>query len=500
MTGYRTCADCPAPVKFRDRVRCHVCHRRVTRAALKRPCPHCGQVRHLGESGACAICGRGAVPGRPARIITCARCGEQRQHASHGLCNRCSLADPDRPFRYAAAARRLRQVPDWWEDLAAFAAARHHPGGAIEILREAGRLLAADPAASPAQLLDRCEPANGTAGRALRRFFTSRGLALPGDEEQRRAAARRRRHLDAVPAGLAAAVAAFNDSQLEERDRARRAGRHPVSDITVETRLRILRDLAVYLTSARPVSGWSQVTTTDLEAFLGHSPNSNRHQRTYVLRGFFSWAKRRKLILIDPAISLRLGSQPAFTGNVLDATVQRALFRRWTDHATHPHERLTGLLTLLHAASNAQIRGLTIADADAARRTLNLAGRPFPVPLDPVSWAAVQDCLRHRADLRTLNPHVIVTRATRTGDSPAHQTYLTRVLRPAGTTPSLCRQTRIAQLVTDLDPKLAATALGMQDSGLVRYLAGNVDSDRLERTPGIGRQPTRALQVLPCTP
>jgi len=117
-----------------------------------------------------------------------------------------------------------------------------------------------------------------------------------------------------------------------------------------------------------------------------------------------------------------------------------------------------------------------------------------------VSWAALQDCLRHRADLRTLNPHVIVTRATRTGDSPAHQTYLTRVLRPSGTTPSLCRQTRIAQLVTDLDPKLAATALGMQDSGLVRYLAGNVDSDRLERTPGIGRQPTRALQVLPCTP
>ena len=98
------------------------------------------------------------------------------------------------------------------------------------------------------------------------------------------------------------------------------------------------------------------------------------------------------------------------------------------------------------------------------------------------------------------NPHLIVTRATRTGDSPAHQTYLTRVLRPAGTTPSLCRQTWIAQLVTDLDPKLAATALGMQDSGLVRYLAGNVDSDRLERTRGTGRQPTRALQVLPCTP
>jgi hypothetical protein len=189
VTGYRTCADCPAPVKFSDRVRCHACHRRATRAALKRPCPECGQGRHLGGSGVCASCARAAAPGRPQSTITCASCGQERRHASHGMCNRCMLADPDRPFRYAAAlAGRLGQVPAWWDDLTAFAAARHHPGGAIEILREAGRLLAADPAASPPQLLDRCEPGTGAAGRALRRFFTSRGLALPGDEEQRRAA------------------------------------------------------------------------------------------------------------------------------------------------------------------------------------------------------------------------------------------------------------------------------------------------------------------------
>jgi ribosomal protein L37E len=439
-------------------------------------------------------------PGRPVTTITCARCGEQRRNARHGLCNRCSLADPDRPFRYAAViARRLAPVPAWWDDLTAFAAARHHPGGAIVILREAGRLLAADPAASPPQLLDRCAPAGGTAGRALRGFFTSRGLALPGDEKQRRAAARRRRHLDAVPAGLAAAVAGFNRGQLEERDRARRAGRRPLSDITLETRLRILRDLAVHLTSARPVTSWSQVTTADLEGFLGHSPG-NRHQRTYVLRGFFGWAKRRKLILIDPATTLQLGSQPAFTGSVLDDSAQRALFRRWTANTGHPHERLIGLLALLHAASSAQLRSLTISDADHAHRTLNLAGRPFPAPLDPVSWAALEDCLRHRAALRTLNPHMIVTSTTRTGDSPAHQSYLTRALRPAGTTPALCRQTRVSQLVTDLDPKLAAAALGMQDSGLVRYLTGNIDRDRLERTPGISRQPTRARQAPPCTP
>jgi hypothetical protein len=184
----------------------------------------------------------------------------------------------------------------------------------------------------------------------------------------------------------------------------------------------------------------------------------------------------------------------------MDTSAQRAAFRRWAGRAAHPHERLTGLLALLHGASNAQIRGLAIGDADPARRTLNLAGRPFPTPLDPVSWAALEDCLRHRDALRTLNPHVIVTGATRTGDGPAHQTYLTRALRHAGTTPSLCRQTRISQLVTDLDPKLAAAALGMQGTGLIRYLADNVDRDRLERTPSIGRPRTRALQAPPCTP
>lgn len=40
---------------------------------------------------------------------------------------------------------------------------------------------------------------------------------------------------------------------------------------------------------------------------------------------------------------------------------------------------------------------------------------------------------------------------------------------------------RISQLVTDLDPKLTAAALGMHDTGLVRYLADNVDNDRLQR-------------------
>lgn len=162
--------------------------------------------------------------------------------------------------------------------------------------------------------------------------------------------------------------------------------------------------------------------------------------------------------------------EPGFTGTILDAADQRRLFGRWASQASHPHERLAGLLALLHAASIAEIRDLTIGDINLSRRTLALTGRPFPVPVDPATWAAVEACLAHRDQLATLNPHVIVTRVTRTGDKPADGSYLTRQLAAAGTTPSACRQTRIAQLVNDLDP-----------SGLVRYLSDNVARDRLER-------------------
>ena len=248
MTGYPSCAQCGAPVKFADRDLCHVCYRKAAQAALKRSCPRCGRVRHLRPAGICAICDRPAAPSRPAETITCGKCREQRRNAGHGLCNRCKLADPDWPFRYGASlAARLPAVPPWWQPLIEYSAARHHPGGAVTILRHAGRVISADSSAGPRQILASATRADGTldaAGRALIAFFTSQDLIMPGDQASRRAAARRQRYLDAVPAGLAGPVAAFNDSQIGEQDRGRRAGRRQLSNITLETGLRILRDLA----------------------------------------------------------------------------------------------------------------------------------------------------------------------------------------------------------------------------------------------------------------
>jgi hypothetical protein len=439
-------------------------------------------VRYLNPAAVCAGCARAAAPPKPAKTIICARCGQRRRNVGHGLCNRCNLADPDRPFRYAdALAGRLTTTPAWWQEFVIIVAARRHPSDAVTILRETGRLLAAEPV-SPEQLLARCAH-RGTA-RALATFFISRGLAVPPrDEQPDRAAARRQHYLDSVPARLAPAVSEFTRTRLESQPTAQHAGRRPISDTTIECQLWVLRDLALHLAASRPVTAWAEVTTADLDAFVADRPH-NRHHCIYVLRAFFGWAKRRRLVLIDPARPLRPGPQPGFRGTVIDVETQRRLFRRWTEHTTHPHERLIGLLALVHAASNQQIRKLTVGDIDRRRHTVRLAGRPHPTVLDPFCWDAIDACITHRHTLNTANPNVIVTGRTRAGDQPADSTYLARTIAHAGTTVASCRQTRISQLVTDLDPKLAAAALGMHDTGLVRYLADNVDNDRLHRTPG----------------
>ncbi len=371
-------------------------------------------------------------------------------------------------------------VPSWWDELTAFTAARHHPSGTVIILRATRRLLADEPTAGPQRLLARCAN-DGPTSRALAAFFTDRSLALPNDNRQQHAARRRGRYLEAIPAPLTSGVAEFHSALLDQRERARRRGRRPLADATLETKLRILRDLAMHLNASRPVTGWAEVTTADLEDWIAHAP-AHRHQLTYVLRGFFAWAKGRKLVLVDPARSLRLGPQPAFAGTIIDHDTQQALFGRWTSAEARPHERFAGLLALLHAASSTQIRSLAMTDIDSERRTLDLAGRPFPTPIDPATWIALEACLAQRDALGTLNPHVIFTRATRTGDSAAHPSYLTRLLTPARTTPSACRQTRLAHLVIDLDPKLTAAALGMNGGGLVRYLDDNIAHDRLQST------------------
>ena len=106
-----------------------------------------------------------------------------------------------------------------------------------------------------------------------------------------------------------------------------------------------------------------------------------------------------------------------------------------------------------------------------------LGHRPHPVPLDPLSFAALEDCLDHRNQLGTANPHVIVTRGTRAHRTPASQAYLSHVLDAASVSPSLLRQTRLAELTHRFDPRLVAAAFAMTPEGALHYLIGAVETE-----------------------
>jgi hypothetical protein len=85
-----------------------------------------------------------------------------------------------------------------------------------------------------------------------------------------------------------------------------------------------------------------------------------------------------------------------------------------------------------------------------------------------------------------LDPHVIVTKGTKAGRSPASAACISHVLDPCGVAPRMLRCTRLADLVNTMDLKLVAPAFGMNPEGVMIYLGDHVDDRRLaERlTPG----------------
>jgi hypothetical protein len=101
------------------------------------------------------------------------------------------------------------------------------------------------------------------------------------------------------------------------------------------------------------------------------------------------------------------------------------------------------------------------------------------VPLDPASWAVLTRCLAHRQSQHTRNPHVIVTKVTKTGLEPASTAYLSHVLNACGVAPRTVRSTRLVDLVNTMDPKLVAVAFGMDPEAAMIYLADHVDPTRL---------------------
>jgi site-specific recombinase XerD len=476
------CVFCGGPLRFVGSTHCRACRRRIAAAAAKAPCPRCGRPGLIREStGWCGPCSRPAPATKPPRV--CRSCGQLRRHCGLGMCSACWQRHPDRPFiRATHLIATLPDPPDWLGEFAAHVAGPHTPSRAAGLVTGLGRLLRDGGPTHPQALLERaCRTGRsmGTLAKVLQDFFTARGLALPADHSTRLAAGRRQRRVDAVPAPLRPAVAMCAEHLVQAQQRARRAGTRPRTDSTLDSHLANVRDHATYLATARGKTDWATVDVHDVEAFLAVNP-AMRKSRLIALRQFFRLARHRRVVLVDPTRELTTREPWGFRGKTVQLPDQRHLFLRWsTSLEVHPNEAVVGLLALLHGASCQELRGLTLDDVDHTARSVHLGHRPSATALDPVTWTALQRCLDHRQALATTNPHVIVTKVTKTTSAPASPAYLSHVLDPAGVAPKHLRNTRLVDLVHDLDPKLVAAVFGMDSQAALPYLADHVDPTRL---------------------
>jgi hypothetical protein len=346
------------------------------------------------------------------------------------------------------------------------------------MLSRLGQHLVHDSPVHPQALLDAVAE-EGPLARALEDFLTASKLALRSDHDERRAAARRRSRIDAVPEPLRPAVARFAEHMVSGRDRARRVGGQPRGHATVEARLTAVRDFALYLVNDRGKADWATVEVGDIEAFL-HTHPGRRASYLTGLRQFCRYARRRRLMLIDPTAGVKAPQTMAFRGPTLPADRQRELFQRWsTGPEVHPHEAFVGLAALLHGATTQDLQHLTDEDIDHDRHRVRLGRRRQPTPLDPWTWTALQRCLDHRKTLGSNNSHLLVTAQTKATRAPASDGYVKNTLREVGLQPRILRSTRLVDLVGTVDPKLVAVAYGMRHEAVIAYLTDHVDTARL---------------------
>lgn len=426
-------------------------------------------------------------------MIECLTCRRQRPHHARGQCSRCYQNDPAMVHRcMEKLAAQMNPVPQWWAGFGAFLAERVAVTRAVSMLHRLAAVLSGLPGAGPTTVLEAVRwpgSAVGELARALEAYFVESGHALALDTAARAATERRSRRIAAIPEQFRSLATAFDQHQLQSRQRARRAGTKPRSDRTLEINLSAVRDLACYLSTHRPaVTDWTLVATGDAEAFLAHIANPGyRARQLHALQDFFRFARQHRHILADPIRHLKANSNSAFHGRVLDHTRQRELFVRWTRDSTdlHPHEPVIGLLGLLHGASTTELRSLRTDDVDLTAATAILGRRPYPIPLDPATTTALRRCLLNRDRSHNTGPWLLVNQKSKTVSKQVSLDYLAKTLAPAAVSVQILRATRLAQLVTAMDPVIVATAFGIRRGAALHYLADTVDTTRLPQPVNI---------------
>jgi site-specific recombinase XerC len=360
----------------------------------------------------------------------------------------------------------LAVATQWAEsDLAPKNAARH-------LLRVERALLGG--AASTSDIL--ASVAGQPNGRAtavlLLEFFDRHGMA--GGPRPAAADSQRRQRVNRIPPPMRRAVGAYIDQLTREQERAALYGGNGLSDKTISYQLAIIARFAEHL-AARGLPGWAAVTAPDIEAYLA----KDIARQLTTLKSFFAFARQRKVVLVNPASGLSVRQRKGYTGPLLTASQQRDLLTRWQRGDPDPRERVVGLLCLLHAASNSEVRHLRIADIADDRSALRLGTRPHPLPVDPFTADAITACLDQHAETGSANSYLLIGFQTRLHDKPCSIEFPRRILQRAGpgVTPQVLRATRLSDLTHRLDPRVVAEALDITHEAALHYVIGAVQRE-----------------------
>ncbi|MGW4772612.1 hypothetical protein ACWEO2_31840 [Nocardia sp. NPDC004278] len=180
--------------------------------------------------------------------------------------------------------------------------------------------------------------------------------------------------------------------------------------------------LHAYCSRVSPVLiGWAatrshlrEITRPDVSAVLKTMTGHRRTGTFVALRSLFRFAKRRRLIFVDPTRRLHAGAVPR--RSVLPMTDQQV--DAVTATAVTPLQRVTVALVAFYAVRAVALRHLVLEDVDLPGRRIRIGGTVHQ--LTDFTHTVLTDWLSywHSRWPHTSNRHAIVTRDSVLGTGP----------------------------------------------------------------------------------
>ncbi|MEV2225008.1 hypothetical protein AB0E01_34770 [Nocardia vinacea] len=210
-----------------------------------------------------------------------------------------------------------------------------------------------------------------------------------------------------------------------------------------------------------------EVTQADVSEVLNRLSGHKRNGTFVALRSLFRFAKRHRLIFVDPTRRLRVGAAPSrmllpMTDDQVDAV---------TAAAVTPMQRVMVGLVSIYAARATPLRNLVLDDVDLSRRRIRIGGTVHQ--LTEFTHDILTDWLTYRQHRwpATPNPHVIVSTDSVLGTSPVTDHHLTWHLGLLGIQLEHIRGDRVLQeaLSTNADPLHLSITFGLSARTAVDY-------------------------------